>query len=153
MTNEQREQRLTVDTRRIRVLMANGFCVSGDTFVQLQGSHLSGGQRVEDLLNGDESFLPLRNEFGTQLVNLEQIVSVSVAAAEELDPLLTLGRKYAVRVEPTVGDGINVCIYVNLPGSASRVKDFLNQKKRFLLFIDGDQVLYIARDKILRVID
>lgn len=153
MNNEQREQRLAVDTRRIRVQMANGSCVSGDTFVQMQGSYLSGAQRVEDLLNGDDSFLPLRNEFGTQLVNLEQIVSVSLSADEELDPLMTLGREYSVRVEPTLGDGINVRIYVNLPGSASRVKDFLNQKKRFLLFVDSDQAVYIARDKIMRVSD
>lgn len=146
------EQRLMVDVRHIRVLMTNGFCASGDTFVQ-QGSHLSGPQRVEDLLNGDESFLPLRNESGTQLFNLEQIVSVSVAAEHELNPLLTLGHEHRIRVQPVIGDGIDVRIFVSLPGNAPRVKDFLNQKKRFLLFVQDDQVLYLARNKILRVVD
>ena len=147
------EQRISVDTCRIALKTQTGLHLEGEVFLPLYGSHLDGGQRVEDLLNGDDHFLPLRHQQGTELINLDQIVSVVVSAEREFDPLIGLGREYPVRVESVTGEVIAARIFVNLPGSACRVKDFLNQKKRFLLFLREDQVVYVARDKIVRVAD
>ncbi len=146
-------QRIIVETCEVELVMVNGLRIHGETFLQLQGVYLTGPQRVGDLLNDDETFLPLRRDGQVQLVNLEQTVSVSLSAELEFDPLLTLGEEHRVRVEPVAGDTIEARIFVNLPGNKSRVKDFLNQKVRFLPFLDNDRVIYIARKKILRVTD
>jgi hypothetical protein len=147
------DQRIIVETCQIEMVMVNGLRIHGETFLQLQGVYLTGPQRVGELLNGDETFLPVRAGSQVQLVNLEQVVSVSLAAELEFDPLLTLGEEHRVRVEPVAGDAIEARIFVNLPGDKSRVKDFLNKKTRFLLFLDNDRVIYFARERILRVTD
>src|SRR6056297_17638 len=147
------DQRVIVETCEVELVMVNGLHISGETFVQLQWIYLTGPQRVGELLNGDETFLPLRRDGQVQLVNLEQTVSLSLSAELEFDPLLALGEEHRVRVEPVVGDAIEARIFVNLPGNKSRVKDFLNQKTRFLPFLDNDRVVYFARKRILRVTD
>ena len=147
------DQRIIVETCAVELVMVNGLRIHGETFLQLQGIYLTGPQRVGELLNGDETFLPVRAGSQVQLVNLEQVVSVSLSAELEFDPLLTLGEEHQVRVEPVAGDAIEARIFVNLPGNKSRVKDFLNQKIRFLPFLDHDRVVYFARERILRVTD
>ena len=147
------DQRIIVETCQVELVMVNGLCISGETFLQLQGVYLTGPQRVGELLNDEEIFLPVRSGQQVQLVNLEQVVSVSLSAELELDPLLTLGEEHQVRVEPVAGDIVDARIFVNLPGNKSRVKDFLNQKKRFLPFLHEDHVIYFARKRILRVTD
>lgn len=147
------DQRISVETRGIEVLLANGDVIRGETFLQLHGAHLSGPQRIDEVLNGADNFLPVRSGKEIELVNLEQVISVSTAVEEEFDPLLSLGEEYQIKVEAAVGKALDVRIFVNLPGGHNRVKDFLNQSKRFLLFIHDDQVIYMARNRILRVRD
>ncbi len=147
------DQRISVATRSIKLTLSNGIQVSGETFLQLHGEQLTGLQRVGEILNGDDNFLPFRHEDNVKLVNLEQVVSVEVAAEEEFDPLLALGEEHHIQVEAVVGDLLDVHIFVNLPGGRNRVKDFLNQKKRFLLFRQEDRILYLAQNKILRIQD
>ncbi|MDX2479126.1 MAG: hypothetical protein QNK24_02175 [Desulfuromusa sp.] len=147
------EQRISVETRRVELTLSNGLQLTGETFLQLHGKHLTGVQRVGEILNGEDNFLPLRYGGKVQLINLEQVVSISVAAEEEFDPLLALGEEHQLWVEPTVGEALNVRIFVNLPGGRNRVKDFLNQKRRFLLLLQEDQIIYLAQNKILRVQD
>lgn len=148
------DQRIMVETCQVELVMVNGLRISGETFLQLQGAYLTGPQRVGEILDDEEIFLPVRNNSNqVQLVNLEQVVSVSLSAELEFDPLLALGEQYQVRVEPVVGDTVEARIFVNLPGNKSRVKDFLNQKKRFLPFLQEERVIYFARKRILRVTD
>ena len=147
------DQRISVDTRAVRLVLSDGSCLDGDLFLHLQGAHHSGPQRVGDLLNGDELFLPVRNSGKTGMVNLEQVVSVAVATDQEFDELLTLGEEHRICVIPEAGEPIDARIFVNLPGGRVRVKDFLNQPQRFLMLLQGDHVVYIARQRILRVED
>ena len=147
------DQRISVETRRVELVLGDGSRLVGDTFLQLHGMHLTGLQRVGEVLNAEDDFLPLRSGDGVELVNLRQVVAVEVAAVDEFDPLLGLGKEHRIQVTPTVGEPRDVRIFVNLPGGHNRVKDFLNQRDRFLLFLDGDRVLYLARNCILRVKD
>lgn len=146
-------QQISVETRQITLTMSNGSQLTGETFLQLYGEHLTGLQKVGEIINGEDNFLPLRSEGKIELINLEQVVSITVAAEEEFDPLLGLGEEHQIWIEPAVGEALDVHIYVNLPGGRNRVKDFLNQKVNFLLFLQGEQIIYLARNKILRVRD
>ena len=146
-------QRISVETRQVELTLSNGSQLTGETFLQLHGEHLSGLQKVGEIINGEDNFLPLRSEGKVELINLEQVVSISVAAEKEFDPLLALGEEHHLWIEPAVGEALNVRIFVNLPGGRNRVKDFLNQKIRFLLLLQKDQIIYLARNRILRVRD
>lgn len=146
-------QKISVETRYVELVMVNGTTISGETFIQLHGAHQVGMQRIGELINSDEDFLPVRRDGVVELVNLEQVVSIATAATEEFDPLLELATKHDIQVEPAGGSILDVRIHVDLPGGQSRVKDFLNQDKRFLHFVREDQVIYIARRKIMRVRD
>lgn len=147
------DQRISVATRTVQLTLSNGSRLSGETFLQLHGEYLAGLQTVGEILNSEDNFLPLRHDGKVELINLEQVVSVSVSAEEEFDPLLALGEEHQLWIEPTVGRPLNAHIFVNLPGGNNRVKDFLNQKCRFLLFLHEKQIVYLARNKILRVQD
>lgn len=147
------DQKISVTTRKVKVILTSGEEVCGETFLQLHGVHQDGLQRIGEVLNSDENFLPVRGINGVELINLEQVVSVTTTAVEEFDPLLELGEEHQIEVEPSHGETLQVRILVNLPGGKTRVKDFLNQKSRFLHFLYQDQILYIARKRIMRVKD
>lgn len=147
-------QKISVETRQVELLMTNGTIISGETFLQLHGAHQIGTQRVGEVINSGEDFLPVKGkDGGVELINLEQVVSVATATEREFDPLLELARKHDIQVEAVGGEALDAQIYVDLPGGQNRVKDFLNQDKRFLHFVRDDQVVYIARQRIMRVRD
>lgn len=147
------EQKITVATRFIEVVLCNGTIITGDTFLQLHSLHHATPQTIGEILNSEEMFLPISGKDGVDLINLDQVVSVATAAKQEFDPLLELGAQYDIQVEASQGDLMQVKIYVNLPEAQRRVKDFLNQNLRFLHFVHQDRVLYIAKQQILRVKD
>ncbi|MFO7578349.1 MAG: hypothetical protein R6W66_11550 [Pelovirga sp.] len=147
------DRRIMVEPRGVELTLSSGLQLHGELFLHLQGTHLSGLQRVEEILNDADSFMPIRSGGNVELINLEQVVCVSLAAAEEIDPLLTLGSEHRIRVEPAVGAPLALRIFVNLPSGRERVKDFLNQPRRFLPFLQEDRLLYLARAWILRVTD
>lgn len=147
------EQRISVQTRRVEIALTNGERLKGELFLQLHGAHIDGPQRLGEILNGEDSYIPLRHDGQIDLINLEQVVAVSSSATEEVDDLLKIGEEHQVKVYTTTGQSMDLRIYVNLPCGKTRVKDFLNQRKKFLLFLHDDTVIYLSRDNIIRVLD
>ncbi len=147
------DHHISVEARTVELVLTNGARLSGEMFLQLHGLHQAGTQRVGEVLNGENNFLPVRTAEGLKLVNLTQIVALSVSAETEFDPILAIGEEHRVRVTTSVGETLDARIHVNLPSGNNRVKDFLDQQKRFLLFIIEENVVYIARRKILLVED
>lgn len=147
------DQRISVARCPVELVLANCANISGETFLQLNGEHISGSQRIDELLNGDDNFLPVQIDQSVELVNLEQVISLRTTYALEWFTLLSLGEKHVVWVEPLHGLPFDATIYANLPNGKTRVKDFLNQQKRFLPFICDEKVVFLARNKILMVKD
>ncbi len=147
------DPRINVDSRQSEVVLSNGERLVGQIFLQLYGLHLTSPQRIAEALNGAENFLPVRIGEKVKLINLDQVMAVYALAADEFDPLLALGEEHRVRVTPGVGEPLEARIFVNLPNGHHRVKDYLNQPARFLLFLVGEQVVYMARRWILLVED
>jgi hypothetical protein len=146
-------QRIDVATRSADLVLASGNRLQGEIFLQLHSLHLSGPERVGEALNSDDIFLALETSDGVELVNLELVVSVSVEAEEEFDPLLALGTRQQVWLQTALGEEFDAEIYINLPSDRTRVKDFLNQPYRFLPILHDNKVSYIARNRIMRVRD
>jgi hypothetical protein len=144
-------QQISVDQQTVGIVLANGTCLEGQIFLPLCGISQAKPCRVEEVLNGTELFVPFTIDRQVRLINLAQIQQIRVAASAELDPLRCLGFEHNVRVFPEIGDPVSAKIYVNLPNEKSRTKDFLNQHKRFLPFLVGEQVVYIASGRIAKV--
>lgn len=145
------ERRIETATRAALLVLSNGRQLAGELFLQLVSPHHGGAQRVGELLNGEEPFIPLRHEGTISLVNLGQVVSVQVDREQELDPLLLLGTHHQVVFETVLGHRFGTEVHVNLPGSRGRVKDFLNDPARFVPCLLPDQVLYLNPRFLLTV--
>ncbi len=147
------DHRISVETRNVDILLSHGSQISGDMFLQLYGTNSYGPQTVEEILNGENTFIPLRHNGKVQLLNINHIATLSCDAAGELNDLQRLGESYTVSVETVAATYEGLQVFVNLPTGHQRIKDFLNQPKSFLLFINGEKSLYINRDMIVRVSD
>jgi len=146
------EGRIQKATRRARLILSDGREVCGDVFVGLYEPHHLGPQRVGELLNEEDTFIPVKTDQGVLLVNRARIVSVTLPADREQDDLVTLGKRYEVRVTTTRGD-LNGTIFVNLRENATRVRDYFNQPLRFLPLFQSQTIAYLNRDFILLVQD
>jgi len=147
------EQRVETRSCPVGLQLSTGETLRGEVFLQLVGAHGVGSQRVGELLNHEDCFLPLRCDGRVTLVNLRQVVAIHVDAEQEADELARLGDQHQVEVRTTVGEKFSASVYVNLPNHRGRVKDFLNQRHRFLPFFVGNEVVYLNFRFILRVDD
>jgi hypothetical protein len=147
------EARLETHIQQVQVQLATGDILDGEVFLQLADIYHAGPQRVGALLNGDDCFLPVRCDGHVTLINLRQVVSLSVSADYEADELMTLGKEHEVAVRTAVSDPFSARIYVNLPDGRTRVKDYLNQRLRFLPFFAGSRIIYCNFRYILQVED
>lgn len=147
------EQRLATEVRSITMQLATGEVIEGEIFLQLVGVHGYGGQQLDELLNGDDCFLPVRQKGEVTLINLRQVASISVEEENDGDSLRKLGECHQVSVRSTVGEPFTAEVFVNLPSNRTRVKDFLNQRLRFLPFFAGERVVYLNFRYILQVKD
>ncbi len=147
------ERRLATEAVAATLHMAGGGRIDGELFLQLVSPHHGGRQRVGELLNDEETFIPVRAGDKVVLVNLDQVVSVSVDRSEEDEALLTLGEHHRARFVLTDGRALSADVYVNLPESRGRVKDYLNQKKRFLTCLLKERVVYLNPAHLQRVED
>jgi hypothetical protein len=147
------EQKLATEVCPIIMQLATGEEIQGEIFLQLVGIRGFGEQRLEELLNGEEHFLPVRCKEEVSLVNLRRVASISVPEDKENNTLMKLGVCHRVSVWTTVGNPFEADIYVNLPSNRTRVKDFLNQKQRFLPFFADDRLVYLNFRYIVQVRD
>lgn len=143
------EQRIEKEVRRAVLELYDGRRLEGEVFLRLYEAHHAGSQKIGDLLNGDLSFIPVRTGGRIMLINVTRIVSVEVRQDDELDELMTLGRKYTVGVTMLDGKQRRGEIYVNLPDESSRFKDYINQPVRFFPLIESGLIVYVNRQFVL----
>ncbi|NIQ96476.1 MAG: hypothetical protein GWO11_05460 [Desulfuromonadales bacterium] len=147
------EQRIAKEPRRIGLTLSDGRSLSGEVFLDLHDVHRRGSQRVGDLLNAEDFFLPVKTADGVFLVNIEQVMEVRVEAAAEKDELMLLGQRHTVRIHTVHGQEMIAELYVDRPQSSSRAKDYFNQPLRFFRVFQGDEVIYLNPANILYIRD
>jgi hypothetical protein len=147
------EQRIAKTTRKVQVTLLNGQQLSGEVFLSLYGTHHA-GQRLGELLNGEDDFIPFKTAETVSILNTAQILMVKTEATEELDELMTLGKRYSIQVAtPHHRKMLQAEVYVNLPAETSRVRDWLNQPIDFLCLFLADDIIYLNRKQIISVQD
>ncbi|HKL49090.1 MAG TPA: hypothetical protein VJ882_05495 [Desulfuromonadales bacterium] len=147
------EQKIAKQARLVHLTLSDGSSFPAEVFLGLCAARHSGGQRVGDLLNGKEFFLPVKTADGVFLVNIEKVMEVRVGAATETDDLDFFGQKHTVRIHTVHGPELIADIYVNLPQTFSRPKDYFNQPLHFFRIFQSDEVIYLNPASILYIRD
>lgn len=147
------DRKIAKNLCRVIFTLADGKQVEGDVFLSPYEAHRHSPQRVGELLNSEEAFLPVKTANGTLQLNVANIIQAITPADEELDDLMMLGKKYTVGITTLCGKEITGEVFVDLPQGSNRVSDYLNQPQRFFPIIIPESVVYIARRFILSVRD
>jgi hypothetical protein len=146
------EQRIAKTTRKVQVTLLDGRQLSGELFLSLYGAHHA-GQQLGELLNGGEEFIPFKTAAAVFILNIAQILMVKTEAKEELNELMTLGKRYSIQVVTPHHPLLQAEVYVNLPEETSRVCDWLNHPVEFLCLFLADDIVYLNRKQIISVQD
>lgn len=147
------EQKIAKNRRQVIFTLADGSKLGGEVFLNLYEAHGQGSQKVGELLNGRDAFLPVKTAEGTVHLNVANIIKASTPADAERHELMLLGKKYTVRITTLHGEEIEGEIFVDLPQDRSRVSDYLNRPDRFCRVFTPDAIIYIGTRFILAVRD
>lgn len=140
--------------RPVEVTLANGHTLGGDVFCQASVRFRAGPEEPLDLLNDEESFLPVAvSEGDVRLVQKAQIAVVAAELPQESDDMVATG-VVGMRVEFTLIDGSSHVgsIFPELPADRPRLVDFLNDTPlNFLALFTADKLLLVNRVHIAYV--
>ena len=118
-----------------------------------------GPERPSDLLNSSADFIPALERDAVVLINLENVLRVTVDAEHEIgiDDIsmldVSLAQATRQRVHVMLEDGTTTrgdLSYV-LPEGQRRIQDYLNAKERFFPLYDGGLVHLIRKSRVVLV--
>jgi hypothetical protein len=150
--------RVRKNTVEVRLALAGSPPRRVELFLAEQGWRGFSQQRVLDLLEQDDCFLPARDleTGGWETLNARAVVWIGVsrleAEAESSGDELFDYRKL-VRVELEGCDALEGEILYSAPETSARVVDVLNRRERFLRLWSGDRVFLVNKGSILRVVE
>lgn len=147
------EQKIAKNRRSVFFTLADGSTVEGKVFLSLYEACHEGPQRVGNLLNSVDAFIPVDTPDGMLHLNIVNIVAAFTPIVEEKHELMTLGASHRVQITTSLGSVIDGEIFVNLPNDRNRVSDYLNQGDRFCRVFLPEKVVYIGSRYILTVRD
>ncbi len=147
------DQKIVKNRRQVLFTLADGSTVEGRVFLSLYEACHEGPQRVGELLNSEDAFIPVETASGTIHLNIVNIIAAHMPVMEEGDELMTLGEQYRVQITTSLGTVIEGEVFVNLPHDRSRVSDYLNQRDRFCRVFLAEEIVYIGTRFILSVRD
>jgi hypothetical protein len=147
------DQKIVKNRRQVVFTLADGNTVKGKVFLSLYEGRHERPQRVGELLNSDDAFVPVETATGTLHLNIINIVAAQTLFMEEGDELMRLGKQYRVQIATSLGTVIEGQVFVNLPHERSRVSDYLNQRERFCRVLHADKIIYVGTRFILSVQD
>lgn len=147
------DQKIVKNRRQVLFTLADGSTVEGRVFLSLYEACREGPQRVGELLNSEDAFIPVETASGTIHLNIVNIIAAHMPVMEEGDELMTLGEQYRVQITTSLGTVIEGEVFVNLPHDRSRVSDYLNQRDRFCRVFLAEEIVYIGTRFILSVRD
>ena len=150
--------RVRKNTVEVELSFAGGPPRRVELFLAEHGWRGFSQQRVLDLLEQEDSFLPARDlETGRwETLNARAVVWIGVsrveADAESPGDELFDYRKL-VRVELDGCDALEGEILYSAPEGSARVVDVLNRRERFLSLWSGDRVFLVNKNSVLRVVE
>lgn len=139
--------------KEILFTLSDGTDIKGEVYLWLYSTNHMGPQRIDELLNDENQFIPVETVDGFILLNNTHIMLAKAKLDENSHSLLMMGEKYKVGITTLHHENLEVDLFINLPEGYRRVRDYLNQPIRFLTFFQSESILYINREYILSIQD
>lgn len=114
-------------------------------------SRHTGPERLSDLLNGHDEFVPALAAGATVFLGRHSIAAARVAREWELGEEPALGQQHEVEVLLTDGTCLRGQVSFVLPPERSRLLDYLNDAQPFVRLAEREQVALINKRHIARV--
>jgi hypothetical protein len=127
-------------------------------FLAEHGVHAFARQTVLDLLEQVETFLPARDaETGLwESFNARAVVWIAMsreALEEEGSADQLFEHRRFVRVLLAAGSSLEGEVLYSAPDGEARLVDHLNRPERFLRLWDGDRVLLVNKQSVVRIVE
>lgn len=132
--------------RRVRLYLAE------------HGSHVFDRQRVLDLLEQPESFLPACDVGSGEWESFNARAVVWIAMSRLSDDAAGAGEELyehrkLVRMALAGGGELAGEILYSAPDGESRLVDYLNRTDRFVRLWEGDRLFLVNKDSVLRIVE
>ncbi len=149
MSNEK------IDKKKKEVLftLTDGTEIKGEVYLWLYSTNHMGAQRIDELLNDGDHFIPVKTVDGFVLLNSTHIMLAKTNLEKNSHNLIMMGEKYRVGITTLHHKNLEADLFISLPEGFQRVKDYLNQPIRFFTFFQPEYILCINRDYILSIQD
>lgn len=147
-----------------RVILSDGSRRQITVFLSERAEHHSGPERPSDLLNGDDSFVPVSfPESGFALLRTTSVMVMTVDVEDELvgtaeaEDVIGSGpgpdgvERHDVRIGLDDGSEVRGAITYLMPPGERRLQDYLNQAPTFVRLREGDRVKIVNTDRVVRV--
>jgi len=150
----------TVEKNRfsIKLFFPNGTAREGDIFLSSLAAHHQGRERVIDVLNQTDPFIPVHfKEESTKIINKKNIVMVTFLSDQEgTEDAVTPDFSSEVVIHLINDTCLEGDFFFSLPAHSRRVTDFLNQSflekpESFLELRKGAEICLINKAYILFV--
>jgi hypothetical protein len=138
----------------VKIILSDNTTMEGALYLGIHAALHEGHERVRDVLNQKEPFIPIRfSGGGTKLVHKDQLAVIAFNSEE-------IAMENAVLSNPSVHEVVVHLLnkgqfggrfFSLLPSHARRVKDYLNQDEPFLELIRGNDIYLINKSHILYV--
>ena len=144
---------LKVPKRRVQVeVLAPGAPPRQVTvFLADFASKHSGPERLSDLLNAHDEFVPALENGATVFLGRHSIAAARVAREWEPGEEAAQGSQHQLEILLAGGACLRGLVSVVLPPERSRLLDFLNDAQPFLRLVEENQVALIHKRHIVRV--
>jgi hypothetical protein len=150
--------RVRKDPLEVELALAGSEPRQVELFLAEHGSHAFSRQRVLDLLEQGDGFLPACDvetgqweSFNARAVVWIGLARPSVDAESSADELFEHRRR--VRVSLKGGGSLEGEVLYSAPDGGTRLVDYLNRRERFLRLWDGDRIFLVNKESVLRVVE
>ena len=131
----------------VRVVMTAGGLLDGQAFVADIARDHTGPERLEEMLNEPELFMPLVSKGKVYILNKRHLLYMTTSARSEIDyykSLTTITRAEEVRLILRSGRAVTGTLLVEMPAGMSRVQDYLNSNRSFLPVLVRGQLALVS---------
>jgi len=146
------DYRIEKDRFSVKLFFSDGKVDEGNIYLSLQAANHEGRESVGDVLNQQDSFLPVNFPArSTKLVNKRHLLMVSFPSNEEEGDLGAEAHPHEVILHLINGVQIEGKFIFLLPPQSSRVKDYLSQTESFMELRKEGEIYLINKRHIIFV--
>jgi hypothetical protein len=146
------DYRIEKDRFSVKLFFSDGKVDEGNIYLSLQAANHEGRESVGDVLNQEDSFLPVNFPTrSTKLINKRHVLMVSFPSNEEEEGLGAEANAHEVVLHLTNGVQIEGKFIFLLPPHSSRVKDYLSQTESFMELRKEGEICLINKRHVIFV--